>query len=405
MIESTQTSIEAEKESNIGLNVEFKQDSILIVAAEESSCKYALKVIRHIKNDKSQFHFWGIGNKEMERAGFQRIAKAEDLAVMGLFEILKNQKKIRQAFTDILNRVKHSKPKVALLLDYGGFNLRLAKKLKELGVKVVYYIPPKVWVWKKNRVYKIKKYVDDVLVVHPFEVDFYKSYGIIAKYVGHPLLEEYEAYKKSGFALSVFKSKLGLDNSINVGLMPGSRNSEVDLLLNPMLEAAEQILARKSNINISLLVAPGFEIEDLKERFKKFYNFPIHFIKEDSWRMIDLCDYMITASGTATLQVGLLKKPQIIIYKMNALSAMLAKIVVRGIKFFGLVNLILGEKICPELFQTEVKPAVMANLTLELIQNQESKRDKMLEAYRHLEAELKGDGAAFLVSQTLYKYL
>lgn len=380
------------------------QDNLLVVAAEESSCKYALKILKQIKQEKPHLKAWGIGNKEMEIFGFHRLANAEDLAVMGLFEILKNQKKIRTAFSDIIAEVKRSKPKAAILLDYGGFNLKLAKSLKELGVKVIYYIPPKVWVWKKNRVFKIKKYVDDVLVVHPFEVDFYKSYGIEAKYVGHPLLEEYYTYKNTPFSLEAFKNKLGLDTSLNIGLMPGSRNSEVDLLLNPMLEAAEVLIKKKSNINISMLVAPGFEIEDLRKRFSRFYDFPIHFIKEDSWRMIDLCDYMITASGTATLQVGLLKKPQIIIYKMNPISAYLAKIVVKGIKFFGLVNLILGQKICPELFQGEVQPETMAQLTLDLIQNKEDLRDKMLTAYMNLEKELKGDGAARLVSLAVYKY-
>lgn len=379
--------------------------NILVVAAEESSCKYALKVIKKIKEEKPSVQFWGVGNLEMETAGFARVARSEELAVMGLFEIIKNHKKIRNAFADIEKQIEVRKPKVALLLDYGGFNLRLAQYLKSKGVKVVYYIPPKVWVWKKNRVFKIKKYVDDVLVVHPFEVDFYKTYGIEAKYVGHPLLEEFYFYKDTKFALDAFKNKLGLNGSINVGFMPGSRDSEVTRLLDPMLDAAEQLLELKPNLNVSVLVAPAYEIEDFKARLKKSYGFPIHFIKEDSWRMIDLCDYMVTASGTATLQVGLLKKPQIIIYKMNAVSAVLAKIVVRGIKYFGLVNLILGEKICPELFQNEVQPKMMAQMMYDLIGNKNDQKKNMLQAYDNLESELRGDGAAKLVSQTLYKYL
>jgi lipid-A-disaccharide synthase len=380
-------------------------DSILVVAAEESSGKYALKVIKEFKSQRSHIQFWGIGNLEMETHGFKRLAKSEDLAVMGLFEILKNQKKIRTAFSEILKQAKLTKPKVALLLDYGGFNLRLSAHLKKMGIKVVYYIPPKVWVWKTNRVYKIKEFVDDVLVVHPFEVDFFNKYGVKSLYVGHPLLEEYYNYKSTQFPVDAFKKKLGLDGSLNIGLMPGSRNSEVNLLLNPMLEAAEKLLELKPNINISVLVAPGFEIEDFKQRLEKSYSFPIHFIKEDSWLMIDLCDYMITASGTATLQVGLLKKPQIVIYKMNPLSAVLAKIIVRGIKNFGLVNLILGKQICPEFFQSEVKSEPMAQKVVDLIKNKDRKTDEMLTSYSELEEELKGPGAAKLVVETLSKYL
>lgn len=381
------------------------QNSVLVIAAEESSCKYALKVINMMKVSHPGLEFWGIGNLEMENAGFNRLAKAEDLAVMGLVEVLKNQKQIRKAFNDILTNVKVRKPKVALLLDYGGFNLRMSQKLKSLDVKVVYYIPPKVWVWKQNRVFKIKKYVDDVLVVHPFEVDFYKKFDVEAKYVGHPLLEEYENYKKSKFPLEAFKNKLGLDGSLNLGLMPGSRNSEIDRLLNPMLETAEALLEKKPNINVSVLVAPGYEIEDFKKRFTKAYDFPIHFIKEDSWRMIDICDVMVTASGTATLQVGLLKKPQIVVYKMNYITGVLAKIFVTGIKNFGLINLILGHQICQEFFQHTANADHMAPELLRLINNEDSIKDKMLEQYQLLEEQLKGDGAARLVSETLNKYL
>ncbi len=384
-----------------------KMSSILVVAAEESSCKYATKVIKKIKYDHPEMNFWGIGNLEMQEAGFIRLAKSEDLAVMGLFEILRNQKKIRAAFSGIISQVQLSKPKVALLLDYGEFNLRLARELKRLGVKVVYYIPPKVWVWRKSRVFKIKKFVDDVLVVHPFEVDFYKKFNINVKYVGHPLLKEYLSYKQKKSSSQAFKNKLGLDKSINVGLMPGSRQSEVNFLLNPMLDAAEELLKLKPNLNISILVAPGFQIEDLKLKFKKFYDFPIHFIKEDSWKMIDLCDYMVTASGTATLQVGLLKKPQLVIYKFNPLSALLGKLVIRGLKNFGLVNLITGEQMCPELLQREVKPNVMAKILFELIQNKDNQTEIMLAKYDKLEENLKGLEAesADLVAETVCKYL
>lgn len=379
--------------------------SLLVVAAEESSCKYAIKVIDYLKKIKPELNFWGIGNQEMENLGFSRLAKSEDLAVMGLFEVLKNQKKIRTAFADILKQSEILKPKVALLLDYGGFNLRLARVLHSKGIKVVYYIPPKVWVWKKNRVFKIKKYVDKVLVVHPFEVDFYKNYGVEATYVGHPLLEEFYNYKSNSTSLIPFKNKLGLDRSINLGLMPGSRNSEIERLLNLFLDTAALVYEKKPNINVSVLVAPGYEIEDFKTRLNKNYNFPIHFVKEDSWKMIDLCDYLITASGTATLQVGLLKKPQIVVYRMNPLSAFLAKIVVTGIKYFGLVNLILNEPICPEYFQQAAKPEPMADNILDLIKNKNGTTAEMLAKYERLEEHLKGPGAAKMVSESILSLL
>lgn len=379
--------------------------SILIVAAEESSCKYAIKVISMIKSIRSEVSFWGVGNQEMQSLGFSRVARSEDLAVMGLFEVLKNQKHIRHAFSEIVKQCVLKQTKVALLLDYGGFNLRLAKKLKSMGIKVVYYIPPKVWVWKKNRVYKIKKYVDKILVVHPFEVDFYKQYEIEAIYVGHPLLEELYSYKSQNQHLNAFKNKLGLDGSLNLGLMPGSRNSEIDRLLNLFLDTAKIVMNQKSNINVTVLVAPGFEIEDFKSRFNKQYDFPIYFVKEDSWKMIDLCDYMITASGTATLQVGLLFKPQIVVYRMNPASAFLAKIIVTGIKHFGLVNLILGEQICPEYFQEKAKPENMAKNILNLIHDKDHEKTQMMLKYKKLEDRLKGPQASRIVAETVLEFV
>ncbi len=382
-----------------------KSNSLLIIAGEESSCKYAIKVMTYLKKNKTDLDFWGIGNKEMEGLGFSRLAKSEDLAVMGLFEILKNQKKIRAAFSEVLKQCEIRKPKVALLLDYGGFNLKLAGVLKSKGIKVVYYIPPKIWVWRKNRVFKIKKFVDKVLVVHPFEVDFYKNYGVEATYVGHPLLEEFYHYKSNSSSLEPFKKKLGLDSSLNLGLMPGSRDSEVERLLNLFLDTAALVYEKKPNINVTVLVAPGYEIEDFKARLNKNYEFPIHFVKEDSWKMIDLCDYLITASGTATLQVGLLKKPQIVVYRMNPLSAFLAKIIVTGIKYFGLINLILNEQICPEYFQQNAKPEPMSQNILDLIINKDNLKTEMLAKYDRLEEQLKGPGAAKMVSESILSFL
>ena len=163
---------------------------ILIVAAEASSCLYAQRLLQYWKKTGVNVEAFGIGNDAMAAEGFECLARAEDLAVVGIQEVIAHWGMIKQAFYDLLNAAKERKPQVVLLLDYPGFNLRLAKRLKGLGIPVVYYISPQVWAWRTGRVKTIQKFIDKMLVVFPFEVDFYAQFGMQVEFVGHPLLDE-----------------------------------------------------------------------------------------------------------------------------------------------------------------------------------------------------------------------
>lgn len=380
--------------------------SVLVVAAEESSCKYALRVMRRLQEGQNlKIKFWGVGNAEMRaQEGFKAIAKSEDLAVMGLFEVFKIQGLIRQALKDILHEVDQNPPQVAMLLDYGGFNLYLAQALKARNIPVVYYVLPKVWAWRKKRALKIKNYVDRALAIHPFEEKFFADLNVKADFVGHPLLEEKQDHLNKNLDILRLKNQVGLESSGTVlGLMPGSRRSEVKRHLDIMLDSAALIQEQKPDVQVVVLLAPAFDEANLRKQIKKQYSFPIHFIKSDSWQMIQVCDFLLTASGTATLQVGLLQKPQVVIYKMNALSARLAKWVVK-IPYFSLVNLILNKSSVTELFQADAHPDKISKELLELMQKGD-KYQALMQDYQQLESEMGRVQATEEVCKVLKDYL
>ena len=385
----------------------MKSNSLLVVAAESSSCAYACRVIQALKED--QISFWGVGNPEMQSLGFECLEFSKNMAVMGLFEILKKRKHIQSAYSVIVERIKKKPPQAALLLDYGGFNLKLARVLKSQGIPVIYYIPPKVWAWKESRALKIKKYVDRTLVVFPFEVDYYKKHNINVEFVGHPIVEDLKAFQHSEFDREHFKRRLGLNTSFVLGLMPGSRESEVSRHLTVMLDAAEILWKKKPFLNICVLVAPDFEIDEMKGMLKKRYEMPLTFVKEESWSMIDICDSIIAASGTATLQVGLLKKPQVVIYKMNPISMLLFREIIKmtgNIKYASLVNIVLGQKcVCPELIQREASVKNIVTKILPLLSSKSPEVLQMKEDYQKLEEHFFHSMASEKVADVIREFL
>lgn len=382
----------------------LSKPAVLVVAAEESSCKYALRVMKAFQKLNKDLYFFGIGNEEMRAQGLHPLARSEDIAVMGLVEVFKVQGQIRQALKNILAEIDKNPPQVALLLDFGGFNLHLAQALKVRNIPVVYYVLPKVWAWRKKRAVKVKNYVDHALAIHPFEEEFFAELGVRAQFIGHPLLEEKQDFLNSDFDILKFKTSKNMNSQSSVlGLMPGSRRSEVKRHLNVMLDAAEKVWQKDSSVQVAILLAPAFTESGLKQQIQKTYQFPIHFIKEDSWKMVAVCDYLLTASGTATLQVGLLKKPQVVVYKMSAISARLAKWIVK-IPYFSLINLILNKKSVTELFQNEVNPKRMAEEIWALMKK-EDRYTSLIKDYALLEKEMQKSNATDEVVKLILSYV
>lgn len=362
----------------------LQSDSILIIAAEASSCMYAKNFMRAWLEIHPDTRFYGVGDKEMASMDMDCLGYAEDMAVMGLLEVAKHWTEISQCFHKIIEETDKRQPKFALLLDYPGFNLRLAKKLKFMKVPVSYYISPQLWAWKKGRVKQVRQYVDDMLVVFPFEVDFYKKHDIEAHFVGHPLGEVVDK-ESEALQLNVDKPAIPV-----LGLMPGSRKSEIASNLRTQLATAK-LLTENNSISVKLLLAPTLKQEDLQEEVDRS-GLQVEFLKDNPTTMIQSCDLILSASGTATLQVALCEKPMVVMYRMNPITAFFAKLLVRSVESFCIVNLIAGRKIVPEFFQGDANPENLASHLSDLLNNPQVKQD-MLNELRKVKHKL-GDGNA-----------
>jgi lipid-A-disaccharide synthase len=337
------------------------KESVLIVAAEASSSLYAQRILESWKAEGREIEAFGIGSRSMEKVGFECLGRSEELAVVGLSEVLKHLPVIRRVFNSLLEQASARQPKFALLLDYPDFNLRLAKQLKKRGITVIYYISPQVWAWRTGRVKTIRGCVDHMLVLFPFEENFYREHSVKCDFVGHPLLDELPDAAIDREKLRFERSRFGLsDRDVVLGLMPGSRNSEIEHHLSTQIRAAEILSQRMPNIRTVLMVAPTLERANFGEALARSTT-TIQIVKEDPLDMIALADVMLVASGTATLMVGLMEKPMVIMYRMTAITAWFAKRLVTKTKYFGLVNLVMNRLIVPELFQDDANPARLAD--------------------------------------------
>lgn len=380
-------------------------DQVLIVAAEASSVTYAQRILETWKSQGRKVQAFGVGSQEMENLGFERLGKSEEMAVVGLAEVVSAYSHLKSVFDSLVAEAEKRRPKVAIMMDYPDFNLRLAEKLHALGIPVVYYISPQVWAWRKGRVKTIKKYCQKVFVLFPFEVAFYEEHGVPCEFVGHPLLDEFDdRLIDDREYLKNHRNQCGIrDNEIVLGLMPGSRRSEVKQHFQIQLETA-RILSRKyPNLKVLVLTAPNFSKEFMQDQMEDF-RLPYMLIKDEPFRMIHLVDMMLVASGTATLQVGLLKKPMVIMYRMKWLTGVLAKLIVRGTRFFGLVNLILNKEAVPERFQSEVTPEKMAALLERYIVDKKY-HDQVVGDLGQLRQHLGDKGATQRVVKALDEYL
>ncbi len=380
-----------------------QRETVLIIAAEASSSLYAQRLLESWKSEGRAIDAFGIGSRTMEKLGFECLGRSEELAVVGLQEVLKHLPKIRQVFNSLLESAERRKPKFALLLDYPDFNLRLAKQLKKRGIKVIYYISPQVWAWRTGRVNAIRKCVDHMLVLFPFEEAFYREHDVRCDFVGHPILDELSQNVMDPATLKHERSRFGLtEHDCVLGLMPGSRNSEIDHHLQTQIRTAEILAKKIPNLRPVMMVAPTLEREKFGELIAQSST-SIQIIKEDPLDMIALADIILVASGTATLMVGLLEKPMVIMYRMNSVTAWLAKKLVTKTKFFGLVNLVMNRRVVPELFQEEANPNRLALELLNLASG--PSREKALQDLAGVKAALGSRGATARVLAILNSYL
>jgi lipid-A-disaccharide synthase len=324
--------------------------SILIVAGEKSGETYGAELVRQFKSIAPSSSFFGIGGNRMKAEGVEILFPMEDLAVVGIVEIASQIPRIRKIFRRIQSEVKARRPGAAVLIDSPDFNLRLAKKLKKLGVPVLYYISPTVWAWRRGRLRTIKKNVTKMLLIFPFEEAIYQSKGIPARFIGHPLLEKV----RIELDREEFCRKYGLDPKKKlIVLLPGSRATEIRFHLPVLVQALEKM---RSEWNAQYVLVQADHIEE------KFYRrivpggLPdLTIICRDSYEAMAAGDLILSACGTANLEAALLGTPLIAFYRLSPLTYGFGVKLVR-IKNYSIVNILAGDRIVPELIQRKFTP-------------------------------------------------
>ncbi len=322
---------------------------IVIVAGEASGDAHAGRMIAALKQQRPEIQVSGIGGDTLRQAGAEIFTDFSELAVMGLVEVLKRYRQIKAIFNDLVARLKQEKPDLLILVDYPGFNLKLAKQAHKLGIPVMYYISPKVWAWRPGRVKTIRRYVDHMAVLFPFEETLYQDAGVQVSCVGHPLVDAVS----SSLTTEQAKQKLGFEPQHRVlGLFPGSRRSEVEALLPIMLQTAEQIRHRHFDVEIVLPQAPGLDSEFLKPLLANS-TLEIKVVSGDFYDVIRGCDAIVAASGTVTLEIALMGVPHLLVYRVAPMSYRILKRLVK-IPYVGLCNIVTGKNVVTELLQEQV---------------------------------------------------
>ena len=338
--------------------------------------------------------FFGIGGSKMKDAGVGLLASAADIGVVGVTEVFSKL----STFVNITSKIRKSmdqlKPGLVILIDFPDFNLNIvARAAKKRNIKVFYYISPQVWAWREGRVRQIKKLVDTMAVILPFEVDFYAGHGFGVHYVGHPLRDTV----MSEFSKSEARHQFGLDkNRTTIGLLPGSRTAEIARLLPEMIKAA-QIIARKiPEVQYILPLADTLEEKTVAPLIAAS-GLGVKIVRGRTYDALAGCDLAIVTSGTATLETGLMGVPMIIVYKMSYLSALIGKLIINP-KHIGLVNIIAGKTIVPELIQMAANGPRIASEALAVLFNTE-KRQEMIDRLADIRARLGDPGAARRAAQ------
>ncbi|MEW5758643.1 MAG: lipid-A-disaccharide synthase [Candidatus Omnitrophota bacterium] len=332
----------------------MQNKKVFIVAGELSSDTYAANLVKSIKLINPAIDFYGLGGKKMSDVGVKIYHNLVDLAVVGFFEVLKNYPKFKAIFNDTLSIIDILKPDCIILIDYPGFNLRLAKEIKKRKIKIIYYISPQVWAWGKGRIKLIKKYVDKILVIFKFEEDFYKKYGIDATFVGHPLLEFLPKYIKQS-------------SENKIAVLPGSRIKEINFNLPIMLKSIRLIKEQLPLYKFVLIKTPTVA----QTEFDKFLNrldTNIEIVEKNHYEEFSKCSFAIVASGTATVETAILEIPFVIVYRISNLTAFFLKHMIK-IPYIGMVNILAGKKIIEEFLQEKAIPEKIADYTINILNN------------------------------------
>lgn len=338
-----------------------------IVAGEKSGDLHGGNLAKAIKKAGSMTRLYGWGGEKMRDAGVEILQDYKRLAFMGFVEVLKNLNKIFGFFSLAKKQIREIGPDALILIDYAGFNLRLAQWAKKEGIKVFYYIAPKAWAWNRSRVKKLRKYTDMVLAIFPFEEEFFGQYGVNVKYVGNPLFDEIRAFKSD----SGFRKNLG--EKPVVALLPGSRKQEIEKMMRVMSD----LTLKMPQYQWVLAGISGFE-----DKYYHSFGGKFTLLKDKTYDLLSVASAAVVTSGTATLETALFSVPQVVVYKTSPITYFLAKNLVK-IKYISLVNIISNQSIVKELIQDNFNSDSVGKELKNLLENT-FYREKQLKEYNKI---------------------
>jgi len=372
---------------------------ILLVAGEASGDRHAAGLVREAHKLDASLAFEGVGGSALERAGTRLLHEAKNISVVGIVEVFERLPAIWRVYRDMKRRLREDPPAALLLVDFPDFNLRLAAAAARIGVPVVYFISPQVWAWRSGRVNTIRRLVDKMIVLFPFEEEFYRRHGVPVVCAGHPLAE----VRGRSETVESARRRLGLDPAGPVfGLLPGSRDGEVRRHFPPLVETARRVAEEVAGAAFVVPVADTVEPRLVNEPLEDL-ELPVLPVHNDFETAVSACDAAVVASGTATLELAALDVPHVVVYRVSRMTHLVGALAVR-VGQVSLVNLIAGRTVVPELLQSHFTPE-RAAAELIKVGRPGSDRDRMLEGLAEMRSRLGPPGAYGRAARALIEAL
>ena len=372
---------------------------LLIITGEDSGDLYGGNLAREIKKLSPDIKISGVGGKYMRSASVDMFCDVSDISVVGFWEVIEKLGLIRRLYKQVVERLDSGNVKGVVLIDYPGFNLKIAEAAKERGIPVFYYISPQVWAWRKGRVKTIKRYVDKMMVILPFEKEFYQKEGVEVEFVGHPLFEVINpALNKEGIC-----KELGIDSKqLILGILPGSRKKEIAYILPEILKASSLIKEKYPSVQFLLPLSQSIEEDYLKNFITSEYSH-INVAKGKNYDVMKVSDLLITKSGTSTLEAAIIGTPMIIVYKSSFFSYYLAKALV-NVTYAGLPNLLAGKEVVPELLQYNMNAKNIAEKAIYFLEKKDRLK-QMKEELKNIRYSLGEQGASKRTAEIIVNFI
>ena len=373
--------------------------SVLLIAGEVSGDMLAAGLVRAVRKKNPDVHFFGIGGDELRAAGMEIVVDSRSMAVMGLAEVVKRYGFFKRVFAEMTELARTRKPDAVLLVDYPGFNLRFAAKARELGIKVVYYVCPQVWAWHRSRIGKMARIVNRLIVIFPFEPAVFKDTALKVDFVGHPLVDVAEK------ALAEPLKNLPWTGETRIALLPGSRHQEIDRILPPMISAAA-LLEKKTPGAGFIIASPSEEIAaKVRNILARQPDKPARceIVVGETRQVLRQARAAMVASGTATIETALMGCPMVVVYKTSPITYFFGRMLVK-VPNIGMVNVVAGRQLCPELIQDAATPEALASAMSPLIEDSRE-RDAMMVGLEGVRQLLGQGGAAERAGEILWEEL